>query len=265
MNAINFAQKVNLSVGIVAMMDNTHNPAFQKFDWNEIVRGLVLSSLFWGYSIAPIPAGFIGQHFGVKVPLFCSVVIGSTLTVLLPFIAILGWEYICAARFISGYMQGSAYPLIQLILSKWLHPDERGYLASLTFAGSKFGMTIMLAMGGLIASSIIGWPGIFFISGGIGYVWCGLWWYYVSDTPAKCDKISDEELCYLSSMTGVSEKKISPPWGKIFTSIPFLSTLIAQSTGSWGFYLLLNEIPTYINGVFHFNLNAVIFLELFFN
>lgn len=28
-NGINFAQKVNLSVGIVVMMDNSHNPSFK--------------------------------------------------------------------------------------------------------------------------------------------------------------------------------------------------------------------------------------------
>lgn len=219
-----------------------------------------MSSLYWGYTIAPIPAGFIAQHFGAKWPMFFAIFFGSLLTILTPFIAMLGWEYLCAARFICGLFQGSSYPLFQTILAKWLHPDERGTYTSAAFAGSKLGMAIMLSCGGLIASSTIGWPGIFFVSGGVGLVWCALWWYYISETPAECKNISDEELAYLSNMVGRTEIKYPTPWGQILRSAPFWSNLIAQTTASWGFYLLLNEIPTYINGVFNVDIDSVSFI-----
>lgn len=219
----------------------------------------MLSSLFWGYTVAPIPASFIGQHFAAKLPLLITVLIGSLITVLTPFIAtIMGWKFLCAARFVCGVMQGSSYPLMQIILSKWLHPDERGFLTSLTYAGSKCGMCLMLALGGIIAGSIAGWPGIFYISGGMGFLWCGFWWFYITDTPAQCRTISKQERNYLDGIAGVSVRRYPAPWSQMLTSIPFWSVLFAQTTSNWGFYLLLNEIPTYLNGVFNFNINAVI-------
>lgn len=186
-------------------------------------------------------------------------IIGSALTALTPVIVLSGWEYLCAARFIIGLMHGSSYPCIQMIMAKWLHPDERGFLVSMTFGGSKFGMALILSVGGLIASSTMGWPAIFYISGGIGLAWCVIWWFYVTDTPAKCASISDAERLYLATtdMYHVSDRKGSTPWRAILTSTPFWALFVTHVTSTWGFYLLLNEIPTYLNGVYHFDINSV--------
>lgn len=199
----------------------------------------------------------IGQRIGAKIPSFICMIIASILTIAIPIIATFGWEYLCAARFIIGAAQGSTDPCIQIIMAKWLHKDERGFLASMTFAGSKFGMSIMLGFGGLIAGSNAGWPTIFYLSGGIGILWCIIWWIYVTDTPAQSKHLSTEERLYLDTIEDISDTKKTIPWRCILTSIPFWSTVIAHISASWGFYLLLTEIPTYLNGVYHFDINSV--------
>lgn len=204
-----------------------------------------------------MPAGFIGQQYGAKWPLFITMFVGSIATMLTPVVTFLDWKYLCAARFICGLMQGSTYPLFQVAVSKWLHPDERGTYTSIVFSGSKFGIGLTLIVSGVIASSKIGWPGIFYISGGIGFIWCAIWWRFISETPAECNGISSEEQNYLSMANDRSVINLPAPWKQIFTSIPYWSTLISQICGSWGFYLLLSEIPTYINGVFNCNINSV--------
>lgn len=194
-----------------------------------------------------------------------SVLCGSILTVLIPVIVIGGWHYLCVARFFIGATHGTSDPCMQWILAKWLHPDERGFLASLTFAGIKLGTFLMLGFGGLIAGSPLGWPTIFYTSGGAGLIWCIVWWIYVTDTPAQCKTMSKVERIYLDTISDVSNEKGTTPWRAMLTSIPYWSTFLAHITCAWGFILLLTEIPTYLNGVYHFDINSVCILQVLHN
>jgi MFS transporter, ACS family, solute carrier family 17 (sodium-dependent inorganic phosphate cotransporter), member 5 len=49
---ITYAERVNMSVAIVAMTDkNSTNPDFPEYQWNEREKSLILSSFFWGYVV----------------------------------------------------------------------------------------------------------------------------------------------------------------------------------------------------------------------
>lgn len=218
---------------------------------------MILSSLFWGYAIAPIPAGLIAQAFGPKTPMLIAMLVASMLTVLTPEFAAFGWKYLCASRIIIGFMHGFGLPCIYALVAKWIHPIERSFLTSVVYAGSNIGTISMLAFSGVIASSSIGWPGIFIVSGGLGLLWTVFWFMFGDNTPADCVSISVEEQTFIESMPGTSYQKQPIPWKKIFTSKAFLSLLLTQFAGSWGFYLLLTQIPSYINGVMHFDIAAV--------
>lgn len=78
--------------------------------------------------------------------------------------------------------------------------------------GQAIGNVVMLAMSGVIASSSIGWPGIFYISGGFGLVWTVLWVLLGSNSPEVDQRISVEEKEYiqasLGQITDVEELKV---------------------------------------------------------
>ncbi len=52
-------QRVNLSVAII--------PMAKEFEWDDTVKGLVLSSFFWGYITNQLPGGWLATRFGGKV------------------------------------------------------------------------------------------------------------------------------------------------------------------------------------------------------
>lgn len=60
----------------------------------------------------------------------------------------------------------------------------------------------MLLIGGEIAASSLAWPGIFYISGGVGVLWCILWAIFGSNSPEECKRISEEEKHYIQSSLG---------------------------------------------------------------
>lgn len=78
--------------------------------------------------------------------------------------------------------------------------------------GQAVGNVVMLAVSGIIASSSLGWPGIFYISGGCGLLWTIVWIFLGSNSPEVNTSISVAEKEYiqesLGQITDVEELKV---------------------------------------------------------
>lgn len=237
----------------------------QQHNWNESIRGLVLSSFFWGYIVSQVPAGLLAEKYGAKIILLISLSICAVLTILTPTAAGWGWEYLCAARIIQGLSQGFIFPSVHTMLARWVHPSERGFLSTFTYSGTQLGTVVMLAVSGVIAASTLGWPAIFYISGGFCAIWCTLWAFLGCDSPSASKVISKEEKEFIESTKGVStngEKKVTP-WKQIFKSKAFWAILIAHSAQNWGFWTLLTEIPSYMKDVLEYDIKSVCYIIKF--
>lgn len=64
-------------------------------------------------------------------------------------------------------------------------------------AGSQMGTVIMLSSSGFIASSFLGWPSIFYVSGTAGLLWSVLWFFYGANSPSEFKSISAEEKSFI--------------------------------------------------------------------
>ncbi|XP_018804075.1 PREDICTED: putative inorganic phosphate cotransporter isoform X1 [Bactrocera latifrons] len=253
--SICYALRVNLSVGIVAMTDrNSTNSNLTVYDWSEGTKSYVLSSFFWGYIVTQIPGGHIAQKYGAKTLLLIGITLCSVLTLLTPLaVEFGGWQLLFALRVIQGLLQGSVHPATHAMLAKWSPVEERGALSTFCYSGSQFGTVVILAISGIIAESPLGWPGIFYISGGLGILWGVCWLIFSASTPAEHKTISLEERKFIENSLGQVDSTpitVAPtPWSKIFTSPPFLSLIIVHCTHMWGFWTLLTQIPNYMKNI----------------
>lgn len=218
-----------------------------------------MSSFFWGYIVTQIPGGLLAHRFGAKVVIFTAITGSGALNIFTPIIAPLGWQWMCTIRILNGLLQGSIFPCIHTLLSKWVHPSERAFLSVITLCGSEFGISVMMLISGLIADSIMGWPGIFYISGGMGLVWSTIWYFYGYSSPADCKHMSMDERNYLEQSLGTIERqKRQPlPWKHVLTSVPFLAILIAHMCQNFGYYTMLTEIPSYMNAILEYDIKNV--------
>lgn len=228
----------------------------------------------------------MARKFGGKVILFYGNTVCSLLTILTPLCASWGdWQLLCALRVIQGLSQGFLFPSTHTILSKWAPVEERGTLGTYSYSGTQFGTVVMLATSGIIASSKMGWPGIFYISGCVGLLWSLAWFIWGASTPAEYKTISieekkyietspnvttaipspssassssesspgasGEEMSYVGKKTGDEQKdgKLPTPWSKFLTSGPFLVLILVHCTHNWGFWTLLTEIPSYMKNI----------------
>lgn len=153
------------------------------FKWDEATKGFILSSLFCEYVASMLPAGILTHIFSVKVLLFIAMFRAALSAIITPFVALLRWGYVCAFRVINGLFQGFIFPLVYNLMAKWVHPSERGFSVIL-HTGSQLGIFFMYAMSGSIIASSMGWPGIFYVSGGLGIAWTLVWFIYGANSPA---------------------------------------------------------------------------------
>lgn len=216
--------------------------------------------MYWGMVISPFPSAILAKQYGPKYPLLVALVVASILAVLTPFTAPLGWQYVCASGFVQGLGHGFGFPCLHTLMAKWIHPVERE-IVSVVFSGTTCGSIIMLATSGVIASSSLGWPGIFYLSGGCCMVWAVFWTIFCKNSAAEYETISAEELEFIESIPGSSAHSLPTPWMEMMKSKPFWSLIVAQFAQMWGFVTLLSEIPSYIDGVLHFNIKSVTYKQ----
>ncbi|XP_062548324.1 putative inorganic phosphate cotransporter isoform X1 [Armigeres subalbatus] len=254
-----YALRVNLSVAIVAMVDKNSSSTFDHFDWSEQTKSVILSSFFWGYVVTQIPAGQLAQRVGAKVLLLFSLGICSTLAVLTPLFAHIGGDkLVITLRIVQGLSQGFIFPSTHTLLSKWAPVSERGRLGTYCYAGAQFGTVVMLASSGFLASSSVGWPGIFYVSGAAGIVWTVVWFFFGGNSPVEHRTISSEERDFIESSLGNQDhsKKIVTPWAAILTSAPMIALTVAHCSHNWGFWTLLTEMPTFMKNVLDLDIKS---------
>lgn len=231
----------------------------KEYNWGESTRSLLLSSFFWGYILSNVPASQLAQRYGAKLLLVMSLSVCAVMTIISPLAASAGWEYLCAVRVILGVAQGFVYPGCHILLARWIHPSERGFLSTFTYSGTQLGTVFMLAISGVIASSSIGWPGIFYVSGGMSAVWAVLWLCFGCETPSESRTITEAEKRFIESAQGcaTASAKKTTPWLAILKSIPFWAILIVHCAQNWGYWTLLTEIPSYMKEVLDFDIESV--------
>uniref|UniRef100_W8BE84 Putative inorganic phosphate cotransporter n=1 Tax=Ceratitis capitata TaxID=7213 RepID=W8BE84_CERCA len=252
-----FAMRVNLSVAVVAMMDNKGaNPDFPEYQWSEKIKSRILSSFFCGYIFTQVPGGILTRRLGGKILLLLSFFISSIMALLTPWgVSIGGWKLLCFIRFLQGFGQGVTMPAIHTLVANWSPLEERSSLAAYSYSGSQLGTVSILASSGVLASSSLGWPSLFYIPGALGLFWCVAWIIWGANSPAECRHVSAAERALIEDSLNKSAKqeenrtRLPIPWRQIFTSLPFFVVLISHCANSWVFWTILTQIPSYMKSV----------------
>lgn len=242
------------------------NPNFEEFHWTEKQKSYIISCFYWGYVITQFPGGYLSRRFGAKIVMGISLFGSALSSLLIPLLVPWGsWQVFCALRIIQGLCQAAVFPAIHEHIAKWSPPQERNMMGALTYSGIDCGTVLAMLVSGLIASSPIGWPGISYVSAGICFTWCLLWFTFASNDPPSSRFITKAECEYIETSMKRGEdfhkKKIPIPWLAMFTSVPFLSLLLVRCAETFGFNTIQSEIPSYMNGVLNMNIKSNAFFS----
>jgi len=106
------------------------------------------------------------------------------------------WLHLALLRFVMGASEAAATPANAKAIGDWFPKKERPVAAG--WAGVGFSVGAMLAPPIIYVAHItFGWQGAFLLTGGLGLMWVGLWWWGYH-SPATHPRLSDEERVFIN-------------------------------------------------------------------
>ncbi|KAK6177705.1 hypothetical protein SNE40_015753 [Patella caerulea] len=223
---------------------------------NEM-RGILLSSYFYGYLITPLFGGLISQRCGPKLVILLAMGIAVIANGLTPLSLRYRIEVVVTLRVIMGISTGVIMPSLQVLWADWAPINEKARLLAVSSSGVNLGNVVANGIAGFVCKIPVndGWPFIFYIFGLGTVVWMVFWWWSVYNSPDKHPRISAREKAYIEcgKVKSVSKKIPRVPWSKILTSLPFFAILICHVCHSWTLTLISTFLPFYMNEVLKFD------------
>ncbi|OQR76221.1 sialin-like [Tropilaelaps mercedesae] len=285
-----YAMRVNLSVSIIAMVkssarnaangggninnitsSNTCRPDDQnftqmrkdsltevlqkvegEFNWDENQQAALLYSFFAGYILTQIPGGHIAEVVSVTRILGAGVGLTALLTCLTSFAARFNYYALIALRVAEGITEGVTFPAIFAILARWSPVSEQTLLVNVVTVGTVIGTIVALPVAGMLCTSSLGWPASFYVFGAIGFLWVVVWLCVATDSPEDHPWISNDEQQYIveTRSSSFNEKRPPMPWRRILLSPAVLCVGLTKLAGSFNYYMILTELPSYLNAMF---------------
>jgi ACS family hexuronate transporter-like MFS transporter len=157
--------------------------------------------------------------------------------------AIIGF-FIC--RILLGLGEGGVSPAVNKSIAEWFPKKERALAVGIAAGASSIGgvlapwllpALLTLFTSGTIAGVVLGWRGLFVLTGAVDILLLIIWAIYYRD-PAHHSGVSSAELAYIQSDSAV-ETKVKIPWRKLVPHRQTWAFICAKSLtdGFWWFYL----------------------------
>lgn len=81
---------------------------------------------------------------------------------------------------------------------------------------------------------------------------------------AECASYSDSFCIFFywyHRELSITLQKLRVPWGQVLRSKPFIAILVAHFCNNFGWYMLLIELPTFMNQILKFDMSSVIIVN----
>ncbi|XP_064332326.1 sodium-dependent phosphate transport protein 4 isoform X2 [Camelus dromedarius] len=232
------------------------------YNWSPHIQGIIFSAISYGMILTLAPSGYLAGRVGTKRVVGVSLLGSSLLILFTPLATDLGLTFLIATRILQGLSQGSGLGGQFALWESWSPPHERSRLCSIALSGILLGSFIAILLGGLI-SQTLGWPFVFYVFGGVGCVFCLLWFVLVYDGPVTHPWINTTEKEYIMSSLAqqVSSSRQPLPIKAMVRSLPLWSMGFCCFSHQWLINIMVIYTPTYISSVFNINIRDSGFLS----
>lgn len=182
----------------------------EAIDRFKILYSDVDAAFKFAYAIGFLLVGWLIDKIGTRRGFALGIMVWSiaaTLTTFVQNISGLRWS-----RAILGLGESANFPSSVKTISEWFPRRERSFAHGLFNAGTNVGIILTaLVIPYLILQ--LGWRSSFFLTGVLGFVLLGLWWFTYSK-PERNTKVSTAELAYIRRG---QEKPtaVRPSWGQL--------------------------------------------------
>ena len=234
-NLICYMDRINISVTAPVIM--------KEYGWDEATLGIILSSFFLGYTLLQIPGGWLADRYGGKKVLSFGVIWWSAFTILTPLAKTV--TGMTAFRTLMGLGEGVNFPSVQSLTSRWVPAGERSRVTGFVLSGISVGNILAFPLATSIMMTF-GWRYVFYVFGLLGFVWLAAWIPLSANRPEEHKTIRRQELDYIVANRPEIPPVEKVPWKKIVSRAPVWALVINHFCNSWGFFMFLTWMPTYL-------------------
>ncbi|MFL6612197.1 MAG: MFS transporter [Pantoea agglomerans] len=176
------------SLGILAPeLKNSLHMTTEQYSW-------VVAAFQLAYTLFQPICGWLIDVIGLKTGFLICALIWSVTCLLHAGAG--SWLHLALLRFVMGASEAAATPANAKAIGDWFPKKERPVAAG--WAGVGFSIGAMLAPPIIYVAHItFGWQGAFLLTGGLGLLWVGLWWWGYH-SPESHPRLSDEERAFIN-------------------------------------------------------------------
>ena len=239
-----------------------------EFKWSEVEYSRMIMAFQLTYAIGYVGAGRLLDGIGVRkgfllivgawsaaavahglvsfVPKGLSWRLGDGIVLALPVLAF------GAARAALGLAEGGSFPASIKTVAEWFPKEERAFATGLFNAGSNAGAISCPLLVPLLVSKW-GWPGAFYATGAVGFVWLVAWWWLYR-APGEHPRVSASELAHIHKDPPDVVARV--PWLQLFGCRQTWSFIVGMvaSAPIWWFYIFWG--PKFLKAQFKLDLGG---------
>ncbi len=229
---IAYMDRINISVVAPAIM--------QQYGWSAATMGVIFSTFFWTYATVQVLGGWMADRWGGRRVLTFALGGWSLVTALTPFGT--RWWSMAALRGLLGLGEGTHFPAVHSLVSRWFPPREQTRAISFAWTGIALGNIVALLLSTWITVRW-GWPMVFNGFALLGGVWLLGWLALVEKDPEA----------------RAEARSLAAPlaWGVVLRRGPVWALMIAMFANNWTYFLFLSWLPTYMVKAHGFSLREM--------
>ncbi|WP_375207276.1 MFS transporter [Hyphococcus sp.] len=232
---LSYCDRVNLSVAAIAMQ--------AEFGWTETTKGWVMGSVFVGYIASQLAGGALVLRFGAVSVVSLGVIGFSVATLATPAAASHSLTLLITVRIILGAFEGVVIPATYSLVGSWAGANERARLIAIVASGATLGAPGGLMASGFLAASV-GWQAVFYVFGGLGFVWSLLWIVVAGKDMQRKPSTSGQESSRPKRAAGARASL------QRFLTHPALWAAAAAKFGlNWIVYVFIAWLPSYYSAM----------------
>lgn len=245
-SAINFADRVNISVAAPVMM--------AALGWDEARFGLIFSAFLIGYTLLQFPGGVIADRWNACKMLTLACVGFSVFTALTP-LGGLAFGLMLAIRFCVGLFESVSFPAYAALNSRWIPRYEYGRALAISISGSYLGLALAYPLTTWLVLTF-SWPMVFYFNALLGGVWLVAWLAFATNTPAEHPKISEAEQREIETNLAPRLDTTVSPWA-VLKSPQVLLLSLSYLCLAYGVWMIGLWLPTYLVKARGFSMQAM--------
>lgn len=222
----------------------------------------MLSAFFWAYALGQVPAGFLGDRWGVRPMLTLYILLWSLFTGLTGLATM--FVVVLALRLGCGLAQAGAFPTSAGLLSQWVPFTARARASAVVSLGGRLGGAaapvltayLLVAFEPLSDPSLLGvpaWRPVMLVYGAAGLLVGLLFWVVFRERPAvhPWANAAEAALVEVGQPSGPAPRGRAGalPLGAMLRSRSLGLSSIAQFTTNFGWVFLVTWMPRYLEEV----------------